>query len=916
MIYPSGLSLRHTAVFQLLALLVFCLAACRTPEEALPTLIVPADLPFTPVSTPTTAVLTTAPPTTADVQPTIAPTRVSLSNLPPLTLTTRRTFTATDAILDLALIDLTGGGLPDIVASAQDGHVYVFGLDGASFRVYYPDLIRVVAGGDMDNDTLGDLFLAGDNQMLTVAEADVRAGLLFTRGAPVLLPGRGTAVTTLPRNGQQTLLVGTENGHLIALALDFSQPWTAVLPAAITHLLPLEMPEPLLVAANSSGGLAAYTDRGTRLWEQSLMHAITAMAQADLNQDSDPEIIAATMSGTVWAANTQGNELWQWTSAEPLTALFAAAHQPDGAALLLVGGGLTAGQLTALNGSGQVLWQADTGYPPLAVSAADITGDGRLEIVVGTGSGDLLLLDDNGGLRGRTTLPARISRLVLSNLDDTQPPELLAVAGDMIFWLDVVVGTTTAALPPTPDTALLATTTPVPVATIPTPTPTLPTLLRPSYQMQVNLNYDARTAVVTQTVTIPNTTNATWSELVFHAAPLYWPGFFTLDTITLGTTAITPTAVSPAIASTMLTLPLAAPLPPGQSAQVQFRYRLNLPRLDPLGWGPTGNAGWGPSLIQMGDWYPALVPYDSATQRWLTWQYTPVGDPVRSVLADFSVTISTAPDVLVAAPGYVGTNGHVRSYRLENGRAFAFLASPNYSLLEGSSQGIPVRVYVLSNHQSLAPLVLNTAVQALNLFRERFGPYPHNELIIAENGFLTAMEYSAIISLSGFAFNEYNNSFRSLITPITAHEVAHQWWYSAVGNDQILEPWLDEALCMYAELIYYETYHPADVEWWWQYRVHRWNPTGFVDATIYDYSNSPDFVHDLYSQSAYFMRDLRAQMGEANFSAFLRAYYQQYRYQTATANGFFALAQRYAPTNLTPLVERYFSRLPATLSPP
>jgi aminopeptidase N len=249
-------------------------------------------------------------------------------------------------------------------------------------------------------------------------------------------------------------------------------------------------------------------------------------------------------------------------------------------------------------------------------------------------------------------------------------------------------------------------------------------------------------------------------------------------------------------------------------------------------------------------------------------------------------------------------------------RAFAFLASPNYTLLEGYSQNTPVRVYVLREHEALAPTVLNTAVQALNLFRNRFGPYPHEELIIAENGFLTAMEYSAIISLSGFAFNEYNNSFRSLLTPITAHEVAHQWWYSAVGNDQVLEPWLDEALCMFAELIYYETYHPNDVEWWWQYRVHRWNPTGYVDATIYDYNNSPDFVHDLYSQSAYFLRDLRAQMGAANFNNFLRAYYQRYRNQTVTTNDFFTLAQDYTTADLRPLVSRYFTTLPAALSSP
>jgi hypothetical protein len=477
--------------------------------------------------------------------------------------------------------------------------------------------------------------------------------------------------------------------------------------------------------------------------------------------------------------------------------------------------------------------------------------------------------------------------------------------------------TATVELPPTFDLSQQAT--PIPesqpaaVATTPTPVPDNPR--RPNYQIEVALDYAGRTAQITQTVTLVNGSPDHWPSLVFHAAPAHWPGFFELEQVTLTTTSI-PVAVTPVINNTMIHLPLSNPLLAGETAQVQFRYRLNLPRLDSLGWGPIGNAGWSPELIQMGDWYPSLVPYDAAAGRWQTWQYVPVGDPVRNELADFEVAITTDPNVVIAAPGYQSTAGDTRTYRLENGRAFAFLASPHYTTIEGYSQNTPVRVYVLGRNLSQAPVVLNTAVQSLNLFRDRFGPYPHNELIIAENGFLTAMEYSAIISLSGFAFREYNNSPRSLLTPITAHEVAHQWWYSAVGNDQVLEPWLDEALCMFAELLYFEAYHPDDVAWWWQYRVHRWQPTGYVDATIYDYGNSPDFVHDMYSQAAYFMRDLRAEMGEANFNSFLRAYYHQHQNQIATADDFFALAQSYSSSDLTPLVGRYFATVPSVLSTP
>jgi len=39
---------------------------------------------------------------------------------------------------------------------------------------------------------------------------------------------------------------------------------------------------------------------------------------------------------------------------------------------------------------------------------------------------------------------------------------------------------------------------------------------------------------------------------------------------------------------------------------------------------------------------------------------------------------------------------------------------------------------------------------------------------------------------------------------IGVHETAHQWWFASVGNNQALEPWLDEALATYSERLFYE----------------------------------------------------------------------------------------------------------------
>jgi hypothetical protein len=412
---------------------------------------------------------------------------------------------------------------------------------------------------------------------------------------------------------------------------------------------------------------------------------------------------------------------------------------------------------------------------------------------------------------------------------------------------------------------------------------------------------------VSEVVTLPNGSSDSWSEVVFNISAAHWPGIFSLSGTEVEIDGEV-LQVTTSLENTMLHVPLSRSLAPGEIVAIRFDFMLQLPVLDSVGWGPTGNAGWGPGIIQMGDFYPALVPYVSGS-GWLTWRFRPVGDPVISEVADFDVTVTAPPGVTLAAAGFVSKTESEHHYHLGRARAFAFLASPDYVRQDEVANGVPIQVYVRSAQQHLAAVVLREASNALRLFEEWYGPYPYSELVIAQNGFLTSHEYSGFISMGDFLFETYNGEPDSLLVAITAHEVAHQWWYGAVGNDQVNEPWLDEGMAMLSELLFYERYYPSLAEErWWEFRVDRWNPTGDVDATIYEYNDSPTFVHNMYGRAAHFIQDLRSTMGETAFQAFLRDYYQRNLHKVTTTQSFTSLAQLHSPVDLTSLIDRYFGR--------
>jgi aminopeptidase N len=213
-------------------------------------------------------------------------------------------------------------------------------------------------------------------------------------------------------------------------------------------------------------------------------------------------------------------------------------------------------------------------------------------------------------------------------------------------------------------------------------------------------------------------------------------------------------------------------------------------------------------------------------------------------------------------------------------------------------------------HAAAGEAVLQTTVAALELYGELFGPYPRPILSVVEADFLDGMEYEGLYFLSKGFYNLYQGTPGELLVAIAAHETAHQWWYARVGNDQALEPWLDEALCTYSERIYYENVAPEALEWWWAYRVNYYEPSGPVDGSIYNPGGFRPYRDAVYLNGAVFLEALRGVVGETAFFATLRDYAARYSGKIATGKDFFDVLREHTDADFNQLVKDFFQDPP------
>jgi hypothetical protein len=447
----------------------------------------------------------------------------------------------------------------------------------------------------------------------------------------------------------------------------------------------------------------------------------------------------------------------------------------------------------------------------------------------------------------------------------------------------------------------------------PTPTPSEPAkpadFPRPLYELEVDFNYAAHTAAVRQQVTYTNRTGENLPDLLIVVETMYYPGVFQLESFTWGDGS---PVQSYAWEGSWIRLSLPAPLQSGQSIQFVMGYKLNIPA--PVQSPSTRPVPFGYSARQTNlvDWYPMVAPYQ-ARVGWLAHLPSYYGEHQVYESADYAITLrmmGNSTGITVAASSPDLGDETVHRYQMDAARNFALSFSPEYKVLTYKAGAVTIYSYFFSFHTAAGQKALQVTAESIELFSRLFGSYDNPTLSVVEADFLDGMEYDGLYFLSNGFYNLYQGTPGEYLVAIAAHETAHQWWYGQVGNDQALEPWLDEALCTYSELIYYENLYPEAVQWWWSYRVDYYAPSGAINISIYnpDGSATPylTYKNSVYLNGAHFLDDLRKQIGDDIFFVFLNDYAAKMNLQIAGGQQFFDILSNHTSSDISDLINIYF----------
>jgi len=309
----------------------------------------------------------------------------------------------------------------------------------------------------------------------------------------------------------------------------------------------------------------------------------------------------------------------------------------------------------------------------------------------------------------------------------------------------------------------------------------------------------------------------------------------------------------------------------------------------------------------MTDWHPFVPPFVNGD--WLVHNPWYFGEHLVYPVADYEVEIrlTNAPEGSVIAANTLDRgDGERHLYQIEQARNFVWSVSPDYQIFQEDVDGVTLLGYGFPYEAEIGEAAFEATVEAYRLYAQLFGPYPHESLTMIQADFLHGMEYDGLYFLSKAFYNIYDGTQSSFLVAISAHETAHQWWFGLVANDQALEPWLDEALCTFAERLYYENLYPESLTWWLETRVDYYEPQGWVDLTIYDSAGYRPYRDAVYLNGMYFLTELRELVGQETFMDFLEDFQVRKTHGLATSAEFFDILSEHTNADWCELKAIYF----------
>ena len=363
------------------------------------------------------------------------------------------------------------------------------------------------------------------------------------------------------------------------------------------------------------------------------------------------------------------------------------------------------------------------------------------------------------------------------------------------------------------------------------------------YRSNLKLTWDTRAIWVDSTAIIRNTSGAEIDRVELNTVAAR------LGNMRLRPVTVDGVAVPATVTGQTIIVPLGGILPVDAVTRIRVRFSARLQDdLASSHWLFTRANG----IADIYRWLPWV-------SRRVTFERPSHADPfVTPSSRDVRVTITSDRRLDLATTGELvstSPNGRTKVFQATNVRDFTVTASTNFDTRERQVGDTTIKVWYRPGTRGA--LWLDAAADAFALLEARLGPYGYPTLDVVQSAGGSGMESPGLIWIpTGTGSN---------LRYLAAHEVAHQWFYGIVGNDQVREPFTDEAM--------------ADFVSRSVLGIHRSSrcPIRPVDRSIYDYT-ARCYYEIVYIQGGNVIDDARQAMGDDLFWTTLRGYVEANRY--------------------------------------
>jgi hypothetical protein len=337
---------------------------------------------------------------------------------------------------------------------------------------------------------------------------------------------------------------------------------------------------------------------------------------------------------------------------------------------------------------------------------------------------------------------------------------------------------------------------------------------------------------------------------------------------------------------TQLKVPLQSAIEPGATATIDIDFEAKLPPI-------FARSGYDADFYVVAQWFPKLAKLEP-DGSFANFPYHGLGE-FYADFADYDLHLRTPASFQIGASGVLiserrqgaDTARHFQARRVHD---VAWVAGPDLIARKQRMDQVEVLLLAPTGYERMLQDQVAIVRHGLRRFGAQFGPYPYPTLTVvvpprgAEGA--AGMEYPTLIigdggwlplplvpALSGIA--------------VTAHELAHQWFYGLLASDEVHYPVLDEGLAEWATLDLLRAVYGGSEPLWQAPRFERFE---LLRAAVLHFANStspglpaPDYApreygSSVYGRAALALESVRRAHGQARFAAALARYARDNRF--------------------------------------